>query len=119
MINHFTDLNCWKEAHNLVLLVYKLTSEFPEPEKFALTNQLRRAVVSITSNIAEGFARNSDKDKIHFYSMARGSLFEIESQLYIARDLHYIESSDFGVIQEKITLVSKLISGVIKSAPSK
>ena len=63
-IHNFTDLNVWKESHKLMLLAYKLTAIFPENEKFGLTNQMRRAAVSVESNIAEGFARNSSKDKV-------------------------------------------------------
>ncbi len=63
-IHNFTDLNVWKESHKLMLLAYKLTAIFPENEKFGLTNQMRKAAVSVESNIAEGFARNSSKDKV-------------------------------------------------------
>lgn len=119
MINHFTDLNSWQEGHRLVLLIYKLTSKLPSEERFALADQLKRAAVSVTSNIAEGFARNSSKDKVHFYTMSRGSLFEIESQLQIVKDLKYGTEKEILEIQDKIILVSKMISGMIKSAPNK
>lgn len=83
-IKSFTDLNVWKEGHKLVLQVYKLTKEFPKEELFGLTNQIRRAAVSITSNIAEGFSRHSYKEKLQFYSTALGSLTEstINSKRY-------------------------------------
>lgn len=119
MINHFTDLHSWQEAHKLVLLIYKLTSGMPSEERFALSDQLKRAAVSVSSNIAEGFARNGSKEKIHFYSMSRGSLFEIESQLQIVKDLKYGTEKEVSEIQDKIILVSKMISGMIKSAPDK
>lgn len=89
-IKSFTDLNTWKEAHKLVLLIYKITKQFPHEEQFGLTNQIRRAVVSITSNIAEGFSRSSYKEKSQFYSISLGSLTEVQNQLLIARDLKYI-----------------------------
>jgi len=80
-IKTFKDLETWKQAHKLVLVIYKLTKTFPKEEKYSLTDQIRRAVVSISSNIAEGFARDSKKDKIRFYSIALGSLIEVQNQL--------------------------------------
>lgn len=69
-IKSFTDLNTWKEGHKLVLMIYRITDKFPEKEKFGLISQMRRCVISFTSNIAEGFSRNTNKDKYQFYSMA-------------------------------------------------
>ena len=89
-INTFKDLDCWKEAHSLVLEIYKTTSMFPTSEIFALTNQMRRASVSISSNIAEDFGRQGYKEKLQFYYVSRGSLIEIENQLLIAKDIKYI-----------------------------
>lgn len=71
-IKSFTDSNAWKEGHKLVLEIYKITQGFPKEEQFGLTNQIRRAIVPFTSNIAEGFSRNSYKEKLRFYSMALG-----------------------------------------------
>jgi four helix bundle protein len=85
-IKSFTDLNAWKQGHALVLLIYGMTKQFPKEEMFGLTNQIRRAVVSITSNISEGFSRNSSKEKAQFYFTALGSLTEVQNQLLIARD---------------------------------
>ncbi len=115
-IETFTDLNAWKEAHNLVLLVYELTKKFPTTEKFGLTNQIRRAAVSITSNIAEGFSRRSSKEKIQFYRMALGSLTEAQNQIIIAKDLQYISNKEFEELFNKSIIVSKLVNGLIKSA---
>jgi len=115
-IKSFTDLDAWKEAHKLVIMVYKLTKSFPEDEKFGLTNQVRRAAVSITSNIAEGFSRNGKKEKTQFYYMALGSLTEVQNQLLIARDLSYIDEKEFAEIATKTVVVSKLLNGLIKSA---
>lgn len=113
-IKNFTDLNAWVEAHELVLFVYKLTTSFPADEQFALVNQLRRAVVSITSNIAEGFSRRSYKEKSQFYSMALGFLTEVQNQLIIARDLKYITHEQFNQAEDLIITVSKLLNGLIK-----
>lgn len=115
-IKNFTDLNVWKEGHKLVLMIYKTTKQFPHDELFGLTNQLRRAVVSITSNIAEGFSRYSYKEKSQFYSMALGSLTEVENQVIIAYDLKYISNQEFEDLAERIVTVSKLLNGLIKKS---
>ncbi len=86
----FTDLRVWQASHQLVLLTYKDTKAFPKDEQFALTSQMRRAAVSVTSNIAEGFGRHTPKDKEHFYVMASGSLLELKNQYITAKDLGYI-----------------------------
>lgn len=111
-IKNFTDLNAWKEAHALVLEIYRLSSSFPKEEQFGLTAQLRRAGISITSNIAEGFSRSSLKEKVQFYSMALGSLTEVESQLITANDLGYFKRD--GIMHERLLTVNKLINGLIK-----
>lgn len=113
-IKNFTDLNAWKEAHKLVLLIYEITMNFPKDELFGLTNQIRRAVVSITSNIAEGFSRNTYKEKSQFYSVSLGSLSEVQNQIIIARDLKYITDDKFSQIDELTILVSKILNGLIK-----
>lgn len=118
-IKSFTDLNTWKEGHLLVLTIYKMTKLFPPNENFGLTNQIQRAAVSITSNIAEGFSRHSSKEKIQFYYTSLGSLTEVQNQLLISRDLGYINSSLFNEIATKTVIVSKLLNGLIKSIKKK
>jgi four helix bundle protein len=115
-IKNFTDLNAWKEGHKLVVYIYELTRNFPKEEMFGLTNQLRRAAVSITSNIAEGFGRQSYRDKHNFYQMAFGSIIEVRNQLLIARDVGYIESADFEVVDGQATTVEKICRGLIKKS---
>src|SRR6185369_8303752 len=115
-IRQFTDLFAWQEAHKLVLLVYEVTKTFPKEELFSLTNQIRRAVVSITSNIAEGFSRQTYKDKVHFYVMALGSLTEVQNQLFIARDLKYLSEENFTKANDQTIKVSKILNGLIKSS---
>lgn len=115
-IKNFTDLNAWKEAHKLVLLIYQITKDFPKEEQFGLINQIRRAVVSITSNIAEGFSRNSYKEKSQFYSMALGSLTEVQNQILIARDLGYISKEMFTEVANNTVSVNKLLNGLIKKS---
>lgn len=114
-IKSFTDLQAWKEAHALVLLIYKITKTFPKEELYSLIDQMRRCVVSITSNLAEGFSRQSKKEKIQFYSTARGSLTELQNQLLIARDINYVSKEDFDSLAEQTILVHKLINGLIRS----
>ena len=115
-IKSFTDLNTWKEGHRLVLLIYKVTQEFPKEEQFGLIIQIRRAVVSITSNIAEGFSKSSYKEKSQFYSMALGSLTEVQNQLLIARDLTYLDKSTFNKLAEQTVIINKLLNGLIKKS---
>lgn len=81
-IKSFTDLDVWRQGHKMVLMIYKITDKLPQREFFGLVNQIRRAAVSITSNIAEGFSRNTKKEKRRFYIIARGSLIEIQNQTY-------------------------------------
>lgn len=114
-IKSFTDLDAWKEGNSLVLKIYKITQHFPKEEVFGLTNQIRRAAISITSNIAEGFNRASGKEKIQFYFISLGSLAESQNQLYIAKQLSYIEADEFNKIAEQTVIVSKLLNGLIKS----
>lgn len=107
-----TKLEAWKEAVELSVNVYGLTKGFPKEELYALTSQLRRAAVSIPSNIAEGCARNTGAETIHFLYIALGSLAELETQLIISMKLGYIEKPND--IFNKITLVKQLTIGLIK-----
>ncbi len=117
-IREFTDLLAWQEAHKLVLLVYSATKIFPQDELFGLTNQMRRASVSITSNIAEGFGRQSYKEKVQFFYIAHGSLTELKNQLFIARDLTYISLPEFAKIEGQLTLAHRLLQGLLKKSKS-
>lgn len=119
IIKSFTDLNVWKEAHLLVLSMYETTKSFPKEEIYGLTNQIRRCAVSITSNIAEGFSRQSYKEKLQFYFTAKGSLTELQNQLLIARDVKYIASAEFNQLADQSIVVSKILTGLIKSTRSK
>lgn len=114
-IQKFTDLIAWQESHKLVLQIYKLTKQFPREELFGLTSQIRRACVSVTSNIAEGFSRQTKLDKIHFFHMAHGSLTEVQNQLIIARDVRYINEEVFEKIASQAVQAHKLLTGLIKS----
>lgn len=117
-ITSFTKLDAWKEGHRLVVSIYKISKVFPKDELFALTSQIRRAAVSITSNIAEGFSRNSWKEKAQFYSTAMGSLTEVENQLLVSRDVGYLSANEFNSLVPQCIRVSKLIRGLTRKAKS-
>ncbi len=113
-IKSFTDLEAWKEGHKLVIIIYEITKEFPRDEMFGLVSQMRRAAISITSNIAEGFSRTARKEKRQFYSTSLGSVTELQNQLLVCRDVGYIKKGDFDKIAQQTIVVSKLVRGLIK-----
>lgn len=117
-IRSFTDLKAWQESHKLALSVYELTRDFPRDEQFGLTNQIRRSAISISSNIAEGFSRQFSKEKTQFYSVALGSLTELQNQILIAKDIGYLKEIDFKKVAEQTVVASKMINGLIKSSAS-
>ena len=117
-IKNFTDLFVWQKGHKLVLNIYKITDKFPKEEKYGLSDQIKRASVSITSNIAEGFGRDGLNDKAHFYTIALGSVYEIQNQLIIARDLKYINTNECSVLLDECVEISKMISVLIKKIRS-
>ncbi len=117
-INTFHDLRVWKEAHNLVISIYKTTKNFPKDELFGLTNQIRRSAVSITSNLAEGFGRETIKDRVHFYIISLGSLNEIQNQLLISKDVGYLSLENWSKLEEQIIIVNKMLNGLIKRSRS-
>ena len=118
-IRSFTDLKTWQEGEKLVVMIYKTMKKFPKSELFGLISQMRRCAVSITSNIAEGFSRNSSKDKLQFYFISRGSVTELQSQLYVSKDIGYLEERDFQDLFSQTVLVNKLVNGLIKSLQKK
>ena len=109
-ITSFEDLEVWRESQNLAVQIYKITRSFPKDEMFAMTNQIRRAVTSVSANIAEGFGRVSTNDKIHFYTMAYGSLLEVKNFLYLAERLEYIDTTTLEKALIQITSCQKLIN---------
>ena len=108
----YEELVVWQKAMELVRLVYQETRRFPLDERFALTDQLRRAVVSIPSNIAEGNGRGSNKDYAHFLSIARGSLYETMTQLRIAKDLGYLD--DYSQFEDIAAEVGRMLGAMLK-----
>ena len=109
----FEDLAVWKDARKFTNKIYNLTNKFPKEELYGLTSQIRRATVSIMSNIAEGFDRRSDKELSNFLSMARGSSSEVQNDLYIALDLKYISKEDFKIMYAEAKKIAKQINGLM------
>jgi four helix bundle protein len=110
----YTELDVWKEARILVKMMYTHFSKFPKDEIFGLQSQMKRAAVSIPSNIAEGCGRNHRKDSLQFFFIARGSAYELETQLYLALDLSFIDQDVFEEILLQIEKIRKLLNGFIK-----
>lgn len=110
MTHKFKELQIWQRSRAFCSVIYKLTADFPETEKFGLVNQLRRASVSIPSNIAEGSSRSSNKDFVRFLTISIGSAYEIETQLLIASDLNFISNKDLGTTVNELNEIIKMIS---------
>ena len=117
-IKSFTDLMVWQEGHRLVLSIYRATRDFPKEEVYSLVSQMRRATVSITSNIAEGFGRHTYKEKIQFYYLAQGSLIELKNQILIAKDVGYLKKECFDDLAKKANITHSLLQGLITKSKS-
>lgn len=113
MKSKYTELDVWQKGRFLVKSIYIMSRKLPKEELFILTQQMRRAVVSIPSNIAEGLGRNSAKDTLNFLFIANGSANELETQLYLCLDLEYIDNKMFETKLEEIIIVKKLLAGFI------
>lgn len=111
----FEKLEVWNDARNLVKMIYLQTNNFPERERFGLSSQMQRAVVSIVSNIAEGVSRNSVKEKIRFVELAYGSLMELYCQLYVSVDLDYLTPNTFTLIKAEIDKIANKANALKRS----
>ncbi len=118
-INSFRDLIVWQKSKELVLLVYKSLKKFPSDEKFCLVSQIRKCSISIPSNIAEGYGRNSTKDYIRFLQISKGSLYELETQIEIAKDLGYLEEPETTTILKQSDEIDKILFSIIKRLSNK
>jgi four helix bundle protein len=114
-IRDFRDLIAWQVARVLVKGIYVITRAFPREELYGLTQQLRRAAISVPSNIAEGYGRGTRKDYYRFLQMARGSLYEVQTQLILAEDLGYVEPGSVEPLVGDLNRCSRLLHGLIKS----
>lgn len=118
-INSFEQLDVWKRAMDLVTEVYRATKGFPKEETYGLMAQVRRAVVSVPSNIAEGQGRRSTKEFLNHLSYARGSLMEVRTQLEVAARLDYLPEGTHGELKHLAENVAKLLNGLIRSLQAK
>ena len=110
----FEDIGAWQKAREINRFVYSITRAGEFARDFGLKDQIRRASVSIVANIAEGFARRSDKDFAYFLNVSRSSVAEVQSHLYIALDLEYVNQEDFEVVYGKLEEVSRMIFGLVR-----
>jgi four helix bundle protein len=111
----FKELDVWKETKKLAVYIYNITLNFPKSEQFGLTNQIRRAAISIPSNVAEGTGRKTDKDTLHFLYISRGSLFELETQLDIAQELGFLSESEYTeILMPQTVKCRQLLNGYIR-----
>jgi four helix bundle protein len=113
-IEKFEDIESWKLTREITRLVYEVSTKGAFSKDFALCNQIRRASISVLSNIAEGFERGGNKEFLNFLAIAKGSCGEVRCQLYVALDQSYIDSDQFQFISEKLLETSRLISGLMK-----
>ena len=113
--NTFRDLNVWQRSRRLVSAIYLATKAFPKEEMYGLTNQLRRAAVSVPSNIAEGHRRGTPKEFKQFLIIARGSLAEIETQLTLSQDIEYLDEPTTTNLIKEVDEIGKMLNGLIKS----
>lgn len=113
MIESYKDLIVWQKSMDLVVLIYQVTDKLPSKEQFGLISQMRRAVVSIPSNIAEGYGRQSTGSYTQFLSIARGSLLELETQIELCIRLNFIKKTDIEIILNGIVEISKMLSSLI------
>jgi four helix bundle protein len=118
-INSYKDLIVWQKAIDLVTTIYSLTRNFPNDEKFGVVSQLNRAVVSVPTNIAEGWGRESSKNYLQFLRISRGSLMEVETLMLISKNLNYVNDKNFELISNKIEETGKILQGLIKSMQQK
>jgi four helix bundle protein len=114
-VKRYSELIAWQKAMSMVGMVYKVTEGFPRKEMFGITNQIRRAAVSVPSNIAEGQGRGTTQDFLRFLCIARGSLQELETQLLIAHDLHYLCDEAKIALLDSTTEISRILNGLIRS----
>ena len=111
----FEKLTVWLDSKELIKVIYKVTRKFPEGEKFGLTSQLRRASVSVASNLAEGTSRKTNKDKAHFTTMSFSSLMEVLNQVIISKELNFINDIDYKIIRESIEKIANKLNALRKS----
>ena len=115
----FEKLTVWQNSRQLTAIIYKITNTFPKEERYCLVDQIRRAIISVASNLAEGSSRISSKDQAHFTNLAYSSLMEVLNQLYIANDLNYLSKGEFLELKKKISEISNQLNALRKSQLNK
>jgi four helix bundle protein len=110
-VKDFRDLQVWQKAHQLTLMVYRLTASFPRDERYGLTSQLRRSSSSIAANLAEGCGRNGDAELARFCSIAMGSASELEYHLLLARDLNLVNTADYTALAQQTSEIKRMLTG--------
>jgi four helix bundle protein len=119
MLKSYKDLLVWQKAYDLCLEIYRVTKEFPADERYGLTSQLRRAAVSVPSNIAEGYGRKTTPDYIRALYIAYGSICEVETQVLLSHDLHYVKAGDMKNLEEDIGEVERMLKALIRALEGK
>jgi four helix bundle protein len=119
MLKNYKDLKVWQKSYELCLKIYTITAKFPREEIYGLTSQIRRSVVSIPSNIAEGYGRQTTKDYIRMLYISYGSVCELETQILLAGGLDLIERSELGTLKKDIAEIERMLTALIKSLENK
>ena len=119
MLKNYRELKVWQKAYKLCVDIYKITKSFPKEERYGLTSQIRRAAVSVPSNIAEGYGRKTTPEYIQSLYIAYGSHCELETQIMLSKDLGYIKPDDFRTLQQDIEEVERMLKALIKSLQNK
>ena len=119
MLKNYKELKVWQKSYELCLEIYTITAKFPREEIYGLTSQIRRSVVSIPSNIAEGYGRKTTLDYIRMLYISYGSVCELETQILLAGDLDLIEKSELGILKKDIAEIERMLRALIKSLENK
>ena len=115
MLKNYKELKVWQKSYELCLEIYRITAKFPTEERYGLTSQIRRSVVSIPSNIAEGYGRKTTLDYVRMLYISYGSVCELETQILLAGDLDLIEKGELGTLQKDIAEIERMLKALIKS----
>ena len=119
MLKNYKDLTVWQKSYELCFKIYRITAEFPNEERYGLTSQIRRAAVSILSNIAEGYGRKTTVDYIRMLYISYGSVCELETQILLAGDLGYIEKGELGIARKDVAEIERMLKALITSLENK
>jgi len=119
MLKNYKELKVWQKSYRLCLEIYKATKEFPKEETYGLISQIRRSVISVPSNIAEGYGRKSTLEYIRFLHVAYGSICELETQVLLSGDLGYVKTAKLKIFQKEIGEIERMLKALIKSLESK